>query len=100
MMHGPGVVFLLSSTVLFATTIGFAIAWVRARERATRAEAFMEGLRSNQPLQNQGSSLAIDAIAMEVERIGEGQRFLTKVLSEQQASRLPQQRSVGSITPH
>jgi hypothetical protein len=100
MFHTPGGLFFITSVALFATSIGFAFAWLRARERYTRAEAFLEGLRASNPLQNQGSSPAIDAIAMEVERIGEGQRFLTKVLSDQQAGRLSQQRHVGTITPH
>jgi hypothetical protein len=99
-MDVTGVMLFLGTSVLFVTTIGFAIAWARARDRASRAEAFMEGFRSAQPLQEQGSSRAIDAIAMEVERIGEGQRFLTKVLADQQAARLQQPRPVGSITPH
>jgi hypothetical protein len=32
---------------------------------------------------------AVDSIAIEVERISEGQRFTTNLLSEQRASRLP-----------
>jgi hypothetical protein len=44
-------------------------------------------------------SPAIDAIAMEVERIGEGQRFLTKVIAEQRPNPMSQ-RPIGSITPH
>jgi hypothetical protein len=101
MFHHAAEVFFLSSVGLFMTSIGFAVAWVRARERATRAESFMEGLRSAPPVQLRDSSPAIDAIAMEVERIGEGQRFLTRVLSEQQSGRVQQpQRPVGSITPH
>jgi hypothetical protein len=91
-------IFFLSSTVLFTTTIGFAIAWVRARERAIRAESLMDGARTAR-LPQENYAPAIDAIAMEVERIGEGQRFLTKVLAEQQQGgkkpRIP-----GSITPH
>ncbi|MEO7457336.1 MAG: hypothetical protein ABIY52_13820 [Gemmatimonadaceae bacterium] len=84
---------------LFTTTISFAALWIRARERAVRAEALNEGRGVQAPQYN--LSPAIDAIAMEVERIGEGQRFLTKVLSEQQQQnlRLPQ-RAPGSITPH
>jgi hypothetical protein len=42
-------------------------------------------------------SPALDAIAEEVERIGEGQRFITRIMSEQ--SRVAP-RSSGSITPH
>ena len=92
-------IFMLISGTLGITTLGFAIAWMRARERAVRAESFMDGIRSVPASQQQGISPAIDAIAMEVERIGEGQRFLTRVISEQRANMLPS-RSPGSITPH
>ena len=48
---------------------------------------------------------AIESIALEVERIGEGQRFTTKLLTERQpdaAARLagPARREPGTITPH
>ena len=33
-------IFFLSSSVLFVTSVGLAIAWARARERAMRAEGF------------------------------------------------------------
>jgi hypothetical protein len=79
---------------LFTTTIAFAALWIRARDRATRAESLLEGIRMG----GRGSmSPALDAIAEEVERIGEGQRFITRIMSEQ--SRVAP-RSSGSITPH
>ena len=48
---------------------------------------------------------SVDAIALEVERIGEAQRFTTKLLTERQpdaAARLsvPARREPGTITPH
>jgi hypothetical protein len=52
---------------------------------------------------------AVESIAVEVERIGEGQRFTTKLLSERQAevasrvippSAAPAHREPGTITPH
>ena len=61
---------------LFASTVGFAALWVRARERATRAESLLEGMRMMGA--REGGSIALDAIAEEVERIGEGQRFITR----------------------
>ena len=84
---------------MFTTTLGFAIAWIRARERAVRAEAMLSGVR---PAMASGPDLApaLDAIAFEVERIGEGQRFLTRVLSNQQQPDALIKRPVGSITPH
>ncbi len=84
---------------LFSTTIGFAALWIRARERATRAESLLEGMR----LSGRGDSMspALDAIAEEVERIGEGQRFITRIMSEgANRAELTRQRTPGSITPH
>ncbi|HYD52518.1 MAG TPA: hypothetical protein VEA99_07820, partial [Gemmatimonadaceae bacterium] len=49
---------------------------------------------------------AVDAMALEVERISEAQRFLVKLLSEREAAQLPMAppapppRTSGSITPH
>lgn len=47
---------------------------------------------------------AVDAIAIEVERMGEGQRFVTKLLADRGAASLPETpKSSGSgqvITPH
>jgi hypothetical protein len=89
----------MACTGLFCTSVGFAALWVRARERATRAESLLEGMRMMGA--RDGSSTALDAIAEEVERIGEGQRFITRIMSEG-ASRAEQVRSraSGSITPH
>ena len=101
MFHFPHMaeLFLLGAGGLFFTSIGFAALWVRARERATRAESLLEGMRMTGG-RNDGTSPALDAIAEEVERIGEGQRFLTRIMSEQanRASMAP--RAPGSITPH
>jgi type II secretory pathway component PulM len=84
---------------LFTTTIGFAALWVRARERTTRAESLLEGLRMGG--RSDSMSPALDAIAEEVERIGEGQRFITRIMSES-ASRadVARSRTPGTITPH
>ena len=48
---------------------------------------------------------AIESIAIEVERIGEAQRFVTKVLAERPEPRVPasiptSRREPGTITPH
>jgi hypothetical protein len=109
MRHAVDILFLLSLG-LGATTLGFAVAWIRARERAIRMEGLLDGLRAATPaaapagaaLSAARSDLApaLDAIAMEVERIGEGQRFLTSILAEQQARRIAPPRAPESITPH
>src|SRR5215203_2519107 len=89
----------LASTGLFFTTIGFAGLWIRARERATRAESLLEGMRMGG--RGDSTSPALDAIAEEVERIGEGQRFLTRIMSEQaNPGELARPRTPGSVTPH
>ena len=50
---------------------------------------------------------AVESIALEVERIGEAQRFTTKLLAEREpvAGRIPSsasspRREAGTITPH
>jgi len=92
----------LSNSLLFATTMGFAIAWVRARDRALRARidalsGVVDPARGTAQLER-----AIDAIALEVERISEGQRFTTRLLAERERgagdSRASSQKS--AITPH
>ena len=83
---------------LFVSTIGFAALWIRARERATRAESLLEGMRMMGA--REGGSIALDAIAEEVERIGEGQRFLTRIMSEQANRAALPQRAPGVITPY
>jgi len=88
----------LCGTGLFASTIGFAALWVRARERATRAESLLEGMRMMGA--REGGSIALDAIAEEVERIGEGQRFITRIMSEQANRASLSSRAPGTITPH
>ena len=89
----------LASMGLFGTTAVFAALWVRARERATRAESLLEGMRMGGGMNS--TSPALDAIAEEVERIGEGQRFITRIMSEQSSrGELARPRTPGSVTPH
>ena len=91
--------FAMVTVGLFTTTIGFAALWIRARYRATRAESLLEGIRMTGRADSM--SPALDAIAEEVERIGEGQRFITRIMSES-ANRVEstRPRTAGSITPH
>lgn len=95
--HATEILFLMGAG-LFTTTLGFAALWIRARDRATRAESLLEGMR----LGGRGDSMspALDAIAEEVERIGEGQRFITRIMSEQQQRGAIAPRSSGTVTPH
>src|SRR4051812_12090365 len=83
---------------LFTSSVMFFTLWIRARDRATRAESLLEGMRAAGA--RDGSTVALDAIAEEVERIGEGQRFLTRIMSEQASRAALPPRSAGSTTPH
>jgi hypothetical protein len=84
---------------LFSTTVGFAALWIRARDRATRAESLLEGIRMSGRADSM--SPALDAIAEEVERIGEGQRFITRIMSESaNRAELTRPRAPGTVTPH
>jgi hypothetical protein len=100
MIHMPHFMQLvaLCGAGLFASTVAFAALWIRERDRATRAESLLEGMRMMGA--REGTSPALDAIAEEVERIGEGQRFITRIMSEYaNRSALPP-RAPGTTTPH
>jgi hypothetical protein len=92
----------LSNIVLFGSTVTFVALWIRARERAIRAAVDSE--RQVEPASDIERLVnAVDAIAVEVERISEAQRFTTKVLVERNdagtvAKRLSSPERV--ITPH
>ena len=61
------------------TALGFAIAWIRARERAIRAESRAPGLNETTQAHLEQLGHALDAVALEVERIGEAERFASRV---------------------
>ncbi len=93
------------------TTVVLLMLYFSARARALKAEQIVHELTVLPALRGQGRSRAgaadvsdaIEALAVEVERIAEGQRFTTRLLSE---SRRNGGLSVGddtrgrSITPH
>ena len=79
--------------VLFIMMGITAIGWPIARALARKMDR--ESLQPKIPLELQGRlermELALDSIAVEVERISEGQRFTTKLLSERQQALPPRQ---------
>ena len=90
----------LASGLFAASTFGFAVAWIRARERAIRAEQ-----SAVQPPTGDARfdrlEHAVEAMAVEIERMAEGQRFVSKVLTE----RVGHERDVVArpervVTPH
>ena len=90
----------------FAAVVGFVAAWAGAQFGARRAarQAAEEVLAStNLGLDRNlaGLTQAVDAIALEVERLSEGQRFTARLLSERPAmSVVPKQDAARPITPH
>lgn len=92
----------MASVFLFTTTITFVGLWIRARERAIRANAGIRPLKASPTPDLEHLVNAVEAIAVEVERISEAQRFTAKVLAERTEAatpRIPVQPE-RVITPH
>jgi len=94
MMVAEGAVFLMLSALLWRFGV------LRGRRQAARAEAPRDDTKLQQ---------AVDAIAIEVERLSEGQRFVTNILSTKRPERdvvplsprpLAEQPESTWITPH
>jgi hypothetical protein len=105
--HDLAIFLMLTTCGLLVTTVTFAVAWIRARERAFRAELLARNAQPGLDTDSAGHmQRTIDAVALEVERVGEAQRFLTRLLAEREAAkvqpsergRLPEAGRV--ITPH
>ena len=81
--------------------------WLGARRRAERAEKIIHELAIAPALRGETASTsaaqlgqAIDAIAVEVERISEGQRFTTRLLSERREGVASRTAPPRVDTPH
>lgn len=86
------IVAILSVFVLFPLAIGVArLIWKRASDPHPRA------LHDDTALKLDRMQQAIDTMAIEIERISEGQRFMTKVLTERTQEALPRE-SQGSTS--
>ena len=83
--HDLVLLFMTSSAGLLVTTIGFAIAWIRSRERLLRLRAEQRAPADVTLANAERLEQALSSVALEVERIGEHQRFLTKTLAEQES---------------
>lgn len=94
-------IILFASAGAFAMLVGFVGAWLGAKFGARRAlkdaRATMLGNASSQVTQLQQS---IDAIALEVERISEAQRFAARLADQRQPVAAPPAQSPRVITPH
>src|SRR5215207_4330519 len=91
--------------VLFTSTVGFAIAWARTRERALRAELAQRMMPSTAEKQLGQLQESMEAISLELERIGEAERFTVRLLAERvpASGGMPTptaRREPGTTTPH
>jgi hypothetical protein len=89
--------------VLFASTVGFAIAWARTRERALRAELAHRMMPSTAERQLGQLQESVEAMSLELERIAEAERFTARLLAERASAGVPTptvRREPGTITPH
>ena len=90
----------------FAALVGFIAAWAGAQfgsRRAARRAAEEILATTNVGLDRNIAALtqAVDAIALEVERLSEGQRFTARLLSERPAMSVsPKQEPGRVVTPH
>jgi hypothetical protein len=105
--HDLAAILMLTTCGLLVTTITFAVAWIRTRERAFRAELLARNAQQGLDSDSTGHmQRTIDAVALEVERVGEAQRFLTRLLAERDAAKaqLPERGRPAEpgrvITPH
>jgi hypothetical protein len=91
----------------FAAAVGFVAAWVGAQFGARRAAR----LAAQEAVANGGLGVdrnltalvqAVDAIALEVERLSEGQRFTARLMSERPSVPAPMKHETPArvITPH
>lgn len=75
----------LATGGLTATTVAFAVAWLRARERAIRAEERAAPVRDDGDARVDRVEQALEAIADDVARMAEGQQFVSRLLAERPA---------------
>jgi len=94
----------LSNIILFGSTLTFITLWIRARERAIRANSEPKRRVESDNPDMERLVNAVDAIAVEVERISEAQRFTTKVLVDRADTGPVAKRLAAApervITPH
>jgi hypothetical protein len=71
----------ITSGVFAASTVGFAVAWLRARERAIRADAGV-GPAPAGDARIDRLEHAMEAMTVEIEGMAEGQQFVSRLLAQ------------------
>lgn len=79
---------IVASGLLSLSTLGFGMAWVRARERAIRSEQRLAAPPPSADDRYARLEQAVESIAGEVEQLSEGQQFVDRLLRER--TRAPQ----------
>jgi len=78
--------------------------WVTARRRAKRAEAMVQqvaiALAARGAPDSPALRQAVDTMALELDRIAEGQRFLTTLLDERALRDVRSATPPSTVTPH
>lgn len=87
----------IAAALLLVTTIAFLVLWLRARERAIRAEARALP-RPGDGMQLHRIEQAVEAMAIEVERLAEAERFQARLLAERVRPGLAE--PPRHVTPH
>jgi hypothetical protein len=100
-------VFMMFGIAFLPVSITLTALWLTTRSRALKAEKIVHELAIAPALRGDSAGAAtahlgqaIDAIAVEVERISEGQRFTTKLLSERREGVVSPARAPRVDTPH
>ncbi len=95
--------FLNLGLAFIPVSVSLTVLWLSARERARRAEAIIHQIALASAARGAVGTSAprdyspeLEAIALDVERIAEGQRFTTQRLSERRDHVLP----MRAVTPH
>jgi hypothetical protein len=98
-MNGDQVFGLLMTVVICGTIVvlGISTALIR-RRKADRGAAVAADPETRERLERM--ERAIDTIAVEVERVSEGQRFVSKVLAERKGGAAPAELPPRVNTPH
>lgn len=104
--HDIAILGMLASAGLFVSNIVFLTLWIRAREASLRSRGRTERVEAGtapaieQLERHERLEVAVDAIAIEVERIAEGQRFVTRLLAEKAPVQPVQRPAERVMTPH
>jgi hypothetical protein len=104
--HDLAILGMLASAGLFVSNIVFLTLWIRAREASLRTRSRGDRVEAasapalEQQERHERLEVAVDAIAIEVERIAEGQRFVTRLLAEKATPQPVQRPAERVITPH